>query len=105
MIPWIGPNESLSDGAGKLKLGNVGNGKVGNALTIGTGFGTGNATGIGKMIGDFFKFFKIAAVLAILATLIAFATLKAPNFNAIVFFATLIGAVKALIAAILAALA
>lgn len=74
----------------------------------GTGNGkplTGNATGIGKMIGDFFKFLRIAAVFAILAILMALAAFTAPTFNAIVFLATRNGAVIALNAAIFVAFA
>lgn len=103
MNPWIGPNESWSDGAGRLKkFGNVG--KAGNGFT-GKPPLIGMATGTGKIIGDFFKFLRIAAVLAILASLIALAAFKAPTFNAKVFFATRNGAVMALKAAILVAFA
>lgn len=95
MIPWIGPNDCWSDGAGRLKM-------LGTGATAGNGFTNpliGTATGTGKIIGDFFKFFKMAAVLAILATLIALAAFKAPTLSAIVFFATRNGAVMALKAA------
>lgn len=96
-----------SDGnAGKAGRG----GKAGNGFGNGTGTGNGNAlngtaTGTGKMIGDFFRFFKMAAALAILATLIAFAALAPAIFNAIVFFATRNGAVRTLSAASLVAFA
>lgn len=113
MIPWIGPNESLSDGGGMLKkFGNFGNDlRTGNGLMIGNGFTIGNdlingtATGTGKIIGDFFKLWRMAAVLAILATLSALRALTAPNFNANDFFATRNGAVRALNAAIFVAFA
>lgn len=71
----------------------------------GNGFAIGKATGTGKMIGDFFKFLRMAAPLAILAILIAFNAFTAPTFNATVFFATLNGAVIRLRPAIFAALA
>lgn len=65
----------------------------------------GTATGTGKIIGDFFKFLRMTAALAILATFNAFAAFNAPNFNATVFFAARNGAVIALNAAIFVALA
>lgn len=86
------------------KFGKVG--KVGNGFAIGSGKAlNGTATGTGKMIGDFFKFLRMAAVLAILATFNALRALRPANFNANVFFATRNGAVRTLNAAILLALA
>lgn len=85
-------------------FGNVG--RLGNGLTIGTGKAlNGTATGTGKMIGDFFKFLRMAAVLAILATLSALTAFTPATFNARVFFAARNGAVIALNTATFVALA
>lgn len=104
MISLIGPNEVESDGAGSE---NDGAGNE-NGLPIGTGTGNdlnGTATGTGKMIGDFFKFFKMVAAFDSLANLATLSALTAANFNAIVLFAARNGAVIALNAAIFVALA
>lgn len=92
----MGPIEVANDGGGML-----------NKCGIGADLNdfnecnelTGTATGTGKIIGDFFKLFKILAAFAILAVLIALAAFKPAIFNAIVFLATRNGAVIALNAA------
>lgn len=66
---------------------------------------SGNVYGIGTSNGDDFRLFKIAAALANLATFNALAALIPAIFNAIVFLATRNGAVIALQAAALVALA
>lgn len=99
MNPWIGPNDSPSDGDGMLRKFGI-SGSFGNCGSWGNdGKPTGNATGTGKMIGDFFKFFKMIAALAILATFNALNAFNAANFNANFFLKIRTGAVNALIAA------
>lgn len=78
---------------------NFGNSNFGNVLPIGTAIGT------GMMIGPFFNVLRMAAVLAILASFRALRALKPAIFNAIFFFATRNGAVRALNAAIFVAFA
>lgn len=65
---------------------------------------TGTATGTGKMIGDFFKFFRILAPAANLATFKAFAAFRPATLSANAFFTLRNGAVMKLSAAIFDAL-
>lgn len=133
MIPWIGPNESESDGGGILNRfgsdgndgseGNDGNdgsegndGRDGNDGSEGDGgdgndgndgncFAIGTATGTGITIGPFFNAFKMLAVLAIFAIFRAFKNFNAPNLIANVNLALRNGAVIALFKATFAAIA
>lgn len=113
MNPWIGPNDSASDGGGIRRkfgisgnFGNEGNGNEGNDGNDGNDNPlAGNTTGTGIMIGDFFNVFTNETALAILAIFNAFNAFNAPSFKAIFFFAIRNGAVNALIAATFAAFA
>lgn len=129
MIPWIGPNESESDGAGMLNRfgsdgrdgndGNEGNdgrdgndgsdgndaGNDGSDGNSGNCFPTGSATGTGITIGPFFNAFRMLAVLAILAILRALRNFNAPNLIANVNLVLRNGAVIALLKATFAAMA
>lgn len=78
--------------SGNFGNSNFGNSNFGNVLI-------GNATGTGKNIGDFFKFLRITAALAILASFRALSAFKPAIFNATFRFAARNGAVKALHAA------
>lgn len=96
MICLIGPMEVANDGNGMLNKCGIGADLNDFNECIECNEWTGTATGTGKMIGDFFKLFKILAAFAILAALTALAAFKPAIFNAIVFLATRNGAVIAL---------
>lgn len=112
MNPWIGPNDSPSDGGGIRRkfgisgsFGSEGNGNDGNGNDGNDNPLAGNTTGTGIIIGDFFNVLTNETALAILAIFSAFNAFNAPSFNTNFFFAIRNGAVNALNAAIFVAFA
>lgn len=100
ITPFNGPNACSNDGG----AGNSNNFFFdGNGNGIGAGIGT--AIGIGTKTGFDFKLFKTVAALINLAAFNALAALIPAIFNAMVFLTTRNGAVMALNAANLVALA